>query len=131
MVPVGVVCVSVAPIAAMVVLLFLTVSVYVIFAPGATVVGAAVSVTERSGMETVVVVVAVLFAGVGSVPVSPTVTVSEMVEPDVTVELTWTTTVNVEEALAAKVAAVHEMFPVPPTEGSVPQVQPVGMVIDW
>src|SRR5271167_1517833 len=100
------------------------------FAPVATGFGATVSVTERSGTWTVEVVVAVLLAGVGSVAVSPTVTVSEMIVPEATAELTWTTTVNVEEILDARVAAVHEIVPVPPTAGRVPQVQPVGIVMD-
>src|SRR5580692_2336901 len=98
-------------------------------APGATGLGDTVSVTERSGMVTVVVVVKGLLVS-GSAGVSPTVTVSEMVEPEATVELTCTTTVNVDEALAASVAAVQEMLPVPPTAGSVGQVQPAGMLID-
>src|SRR5271154_4351553 len=101
------------------------------FAPVATGFGATVSVTERSGTWTVEVVVAVLFAGVGSVPVSATVTVLEMTVPEETAVLTWTTTVNVDEADVANApVAEHEIEPVPPTAGKVPQVQPAGMLMD-
>ncbi|MGC1086856.1 MAG: hypothetical protein WA894_00355 [Candidatus Acidiferrum sp.] len=46
--------------------------------------------------------------------------------------LTCTTTMKLEEALAARPAAsVHEIEPMPPTVGNVGQVQPVGIVMDW
>ncbi|MGB7230129.1 MAG: hypothetical protein WBD19_00540 [Candidatus Acidiferrum sp.] len=44
--------------------------------------------------------------------------------------MTCTTTENVDDALAARVAAVQEMVPVLLTTGSVPQAQPAGIVID-
>jgi hypothetical protein len=62
---VGVLCVSVAPTAASV-LLFVTVSVYVMFAPVDTGFGAAVSVTERSAYCTVAVAENVLLEEFGS-----------------------------------------------------------------
>lgn len=100
-------------------------------AAGATGFGDTVSVTERSGVCTVTFVVAVLFAGVGSVPVSLTVTELVIVDPDAAAAFTATTTLKLTEAETAKApVAVQTMEPVPPTAGCVPQVQPVGGVTD-
>ena len=45
--------------------------------------------------------------------------------------LTWTTTVNITDVLAAKLPfAVQTMAPVAPTAGVVPQVHPAGGVTD-
>src|SRR5277367_1274154 len=99
--------------------------------PGPTGLGVYASVIDKSGIWIVVVAVAVLFAGVGSVPFSATVTVSEIVEPDATLELACTTTVNVDEAPAARApVAAQAIDPALPTVGSVPHVHPAGMVID-
>jgi hypothetical protein len=111
--------------------LFVTVSVYVMFEPVATGLGAAVSVTDRSAACTVTFDVAVLFPGTGSVPVSLTVTEFVIVDPIESPEFTATTTLKLTEAEAAKVpVAVQTMEPVPPTAGCVPHVQPAGGVTD-
>jgi hypothetical protein len=53
-----------------------------------------------------------------------------MLVPDGVPELTCSTNVKVPDALIATFASVHVIVPVPPTAGLVPQVQPVGGVID-
>jgi hypothetical protein len=112
----GVVCVRVAPLAA-VVPLFVTVSVYVMFLPAPTGFGAAACVIDRSAALTVTEAVAVLFAGVGSVVVELIVTVSLKV-PFGAVPVTSTTTENVAVLpLAIFAVRVRVMAPVPPTPG--------------
>src|ERR1700728_3514043 len=65
-------------------------------------------------------------------PVHFTVTLLAMVDPPTASGSTCTTSENAADALPARPAvAVHLTVPVPPTAGSVPQVQPVaGGVID-
>jgi hypothetical protein len=53
-----------------------------------------------------------------------------MLVPDGVPEFTSRTKVKVPEALTATLGSVHVMVPVPPTAGLVPQVQPVGGVIN-
>ena len=102
------------------------------FERASTIAEPGVFVTERSGVCTVTLAVAVLLAAFGSVPVSLTDTELAIVDPFVAAAVTATTTVKVEDPPAANVAfAVHVIVPVPPTAGVAGQVQPAGIVIDW
>jgi hypothetical protein len=87
----GVDCVSVAPFAAVVVLLFVTVSAYVICPPVATGLGVAVPETESAGTWTVTFAVAVTVA----VFAPAALTVSEITLPFAVAAFTVTTIVNV------------------------------------
>src|SRR5262249_30888761 len=93
--------------------------------------GVAELVTARSGIVTVTLSDAVLSVRSGSVPVWLTVTESVITVPVGVAAVTATTRLNVGVAPDATVAfAVQIMLPVPPTAGTVPQVQPAGGVID-
>ena len=94
--------------------------------PAVTGSGESVFVTERSAdwPTTVVVAVALLFAGVGSVVDALTVAVLEMTVPFAVAAFTATTSVNVELP-GLKLAIVQEIAPVAPTAGVV-QLQPPG-----
>src|SRR5579863_7320156 len=99
--------------------------------PGATADGEAVCVMERSAPCTVVEMVAVLFPGTGSVPVSLTVTEFVMVVPPGAPEFTATMIAKFTDVDAAMEAlAVQVIVPVPPTAGTVPQVQVPGGVAE-
>src|SRR5436309_626449 len=88
------------------------------FEPALTGSGESVLVTARSAaVLTVVVAVALLFAGTGSTVVDVTLAVLEMVP--VAAALTFTTSVNVAEAPDANVAMFAVAVPVPPTAGVV------------
>ena len=77
-------------------------------------------VTDRSAaLLTVVVAVALLFPGVGSVVVELTVAVLVIVEPLGVAALTLTTSEKVAVAPAARVAMFAVIVPVPPTAGEV------------
>ena len=109
-----------------------TVSVYVIVAPGATTAAEAVCVIDRSAPLTVTDALAELFAEFGSVPVSETVAVLVIVDPPGAAAMTVTTIVKlpVVELAAMFPLAVQTIDPVPPTAGTVPQVQPAGGVAE-
>ena len=103
--------------------------------PGATTAGKAVCANERSVGATVTVELAVLFPGMGSVPVSLTdKEVFVMLVPAGVAAFTATTIENavlvVPEAIAA--LAVHVIVPVPPTAGALAagHVHPVAAVAD-
>src|SRR2546428_4273546 len=88
------------------------------FEPALTGSGESLLVTTRSApVLTVVVAVALLFAGTGSTVVDVTLAVLEMVP--VAAALTFTTSVNVADAPAANVAMFAVAVPVPPTAGVV------------
>ena len=102
------------------------------FPPAATEVGVTVCVMPISVNPTVTVVVVVLFVVLGSVPVSLTVAVFVMVVPFATPAFTSTTIVKfpLVELAASAALAVQVIAPVPPTAGTVPQVQPAGGVAE-
>src|SRR5438128_126398 len=86
--------------------------------PALTGSGESLLVTARSAaVLTVVMAVALLFAGTGSTVVDVTLAVLEMVP--VAAALTFTTSVNVADAPAANVAMFAVAVPVPPTAGVV------------
>jgi hypothetical protein len=123
----GVLCVSVAP-AEATVLLFVTASVYVMFAPVAAGFGAAVSVTERSAYCTVAVAENILLAEFGSYVVEDIA--AEPVIPVPTAAPALTVTVIPIVAvppLANAAPKVHVSVPVPPT-ATPPQVMPPEVV---
>src|SRR5688500_13159069 len=92
--------------------------------------GLSVLVTERSARAlTPVVSVSALFAAFVSVVVEATVAVLVIVPPWGTLELTFTTSVNVAVSPAARVAAVAVTVPVPPA-GGVVGVNPAGAAKD-
>src|SRR5262249_29491366 len=91
-------------------------------------VGEAVLVTARSAwVWTVVVAVAELFPGVGSVVVLAAVAVLVMVEPFVALALTLTTTVKTAVSAFGTEAFEKTTLPVPPTAGAL-VLQPVPVV---
>jgi hypothetical protein len=77
------------------------------------------------------VAVALLFPEMLSVDVVVIMAVELSVVPDAVAALTWTTGENVALAFAASEAMVQMMFPLEPTGGVVPQLQPAGGLIDW
>src|SRR5437667_450609 len=82
--------------------------------------GAATFVTARSACRcTVVVAVPALFAALLSEVLLAPVAVFVSVEPSAADGLTCTTTVKVADALAGRVATVHDTVPVPPAGGFV------------
>ena len=99
--------------------------------PACTGFGEAVLVTDRFGPDppTIVVTVAVLFAGTVSWTDELTVAVPVITVPFVVPVATFTTKVNADGVFAAKFAFVQTIFPVPPTLG-VRQLQPTGAAID-
>src|SRR5580658_1032579 len=99
--------------------------------PGATAGAEATCVIARSAPCTVVEIVAVLFPGTGSVPVSLTVIEFVMVVPPVAPGFTATTIEIFTAVAAAKVPlAVQIIVPVPPAAGVVPQVHVPGGVAE-
>src|SRR5207245_7597330 len=93
--------------------------VYVMFAPALTGSGESLSGTERSGSAaslTVVVSVAVLFAGSESVVVEAIGAVVMIVVPFCVVAFALTTRVKLALAPAAKVAIMAVAAPVPPID---------------
>ena len=108
--------------------LFDTVCEKVMLFPARTGLGDAEVVTARSvwvAPATVTFAVAVLLDGLGSGVADETVAVSDRVVPEAVPALTLKTGWNVADAPAARVAMVHVMVPVPPTDG-VMQDQPAG-----
>jgi hypothetical protein len=86
--------------------------------------------TARSADIIVTLLVAVLFAGVGSKVVEVTVALPEMTVPPATPAFTVTTSVNdAVPALARAEPSVHVTVPVAPAAGAV-HVQPAGRAID-
>ena len=98
--------------------------------PGAMADAETVWVIERSAPATVTEALAVLSAGVGSVPVSLMVTELVIVDPATASGLTDTTTVKTALPGSKFVLAVQMIAPVAPTAGCVPQVHPAGGVTD-
>src|SRR5450432_4809992 len=99
------------------------------FAPGATVVGAAELVTEMSadaGVATSVFTVAVLLARLVSFTPELTESVSLMVVPLGVPAPTCTTSVKEERTPGSFDGKVQEIFPAAPTAGVV-QVHPAGV----
>lgn len=94
--------------------------------PVATAGAETVCVIDRSAPLTVTEVEVVLFPGVGSVSVSLTVAVFVMVEPPGAAGFTATTSVKLPVVVPEFIAAfaVQVIVPVPPTAGTVAQVQP-------
>ncbi len=88
---------------------------------------------RRAGAElTAVTAVAELFETTVSGVVVEAVAVLVMVAPGWVPALTRTTRVKLTLAPGARsAAAVQLIAPVPPTAGTVPQVQPAGGVMDW
>jgi hypothetical protein len=102
------------------------------FAPGATVAGKPVFVTDRSASSaaTVVVAVALSLPPFGSATAPAMVAVFVItVAPGVPAS-TATASVNTSLPAFAKVAMLHVTVPVPPTAG-VTQDQPAGVASDW
>ena len=96
-----------------------------ILLPAVTGLGAPVFVTARSQVVvTVVLVVVLLLAELGSLVVEETVEVAVM-EATVTVDATFTTTMMSADEPEAKLVSVQVTLPVPPTAGAV-QDQPTG-----
>src|SRR4051794_29432879 len=83
----------------------------------------------RKGCLTVVVCVAELLPLLESVALELTEAVFEMIVPSAVAALTLTTRVKIDDP-TAKLGFVQLIEPVPPTAGTVPQVQPAGGVID-
>src|SRR5215210_9561471 len=81
------------------------------------------------GFLTVVVCVAELLPPLESVVLELTEAVLEMIVPSVAVVLTLTIRVKMDDP-TPKLGFVQLIEPVPPTAGTVPQVQPAGAVID-
>jgi hypothetical protein len=84
--------------------------------PAVTGLGEAVKVIPRAAEATTGVVTVAEWGLVESVGLE-TLAVFTMFEPLGALELTWTTTVKVAEAPAARVAVVPVIVPVPPTAG--------------
>ena len=79
---------------------------------------------------TVVVVVALLFPGVGSVVADPPVTVFVIVDPFAALALALTTSVQLAVSALATLVLVKVMVPVPPTDTESVRVQPAGVVTE-
>src|ERR1700682_2562317 len=82
-------------------------------------------------LATITAAVALLVARFGRMCVAEAVTVSAMFVPDAVPAFACRTKVKLAVALSARVAMVQVIVPVPPTGGTVPQVQPAGGVMDW
>jgi hypothetical protein len=96
-----------------------TTCVYVIELPACTGLGEAIFVTERFGPDppTIVVTVAVLFAGMVSNTDELTVAVAVMTVPFVVPVATFAINVKVAGLPVARFALVHTTLPVPPGLG--------------
>src|SRR5262245_45566946 len=93
--------------------------------PATTLAGPVLVTTRSTSVSTVVVVVAVLLPGVGSVAAEPAVAVLVIVEPSAALELRWTMIEKTADSPLAAVPFVKVIVPVPPTAGVV-LVQPAG-----
>ncbi len=97
------------------------------FCPAVTGSGESVFVTIRSArVFTVVVAVAALSVASGSVVLLETFAVLEIDAPFAALVFTLTTSVNVPDAFAARLAFEQEIVPVAPTAGVV-QLKPAGL----
>jgi hypothetical protein len=99
--------------------------------PTCTGTGDATFVTDRFGpvVPTIVVVVAVLFAELGSLAEDATDAVPVITVPFAVPLFTLTTRVNVPEVKPGMLAFVQTTLPVPPSPG-LRQLQPAGAAID-
>src|ERR1700730_11571789 len=83
-------------------------------------------------LATTTVALAVFVVMPGTILAAVAVTVSVMFVPDGVPAFTCNTSVKVAMPLTASVPlSVQVIVPVPPTGGTVPQVQPAGGVNDW
>jgi hypothetical protein len=112
-----------------------TVNVYTSGVPSVTGFGVAVFTMATSALEelaTSTVALAVLLVSPGTRFVAVAVAVSVMLVPEGVPEFTCSTTVKLAFDPDPKLApSLHVIVPVPPTEGLVGQVHPVGIVMDW